>query len=179
MGDERGGEGQGRAKEETLIGSTHPTRNDEHWLMATALKTQRNSGSVKEFIDAIADEHRRKDARTVAALMQDVTGEKPAMWGTSMVGYGAYHYRYASGQQGDWPLVAFAPRKDSLTVYIMPGFQEYGALLEKLGPHKTGKSCLYIKSVDDVHLPTLKALVRQSVRHMKQVVKEKTRSASR
>jgi uncharacterized protein DUF1801 len=147
--------------------------------MATALKTQRNAGSVRQFLDAISDAGRRKDARTVAALMEDVTGEKPAMWGTNMVGYGSYHYKYASGQEGDWPLVAFAPRKDSLTLYIMPGFEEYGRLLEKLGRHKTGRSCLYIKSLDDVHMPTLKTLVRQSVRHMKQIVKEKTRSAAR
>jgi hypothetical protein len=131
--------------------------------MATALKTQRNAGSVKQFLDKVPDERRRDDARAVSALMEDVTGEKPAMWGTSMVGFGSYHYKYESGQEGDWPLVAFAPRKDSLTLYIMPGFKEYSGLLEKLGKHKTGRSCLYIKSLDDVHVPTLKTLVRQSV----------------
>jgi hypothetical protein len=142
--------------------------------MATALKTQRNAGSVKQFLDKVPDERRRDDARAVSALMEDVTGEKPAMWGTSMVGFGSYHYKYESGQEGDWPLVAFAPRKDSLTLYIMPGFKEYSGLLEKLGKHKTGRSCLYIKSLDDVHVPTLKTLVRQSVKHMKKMVKERT-----
>ena len=142
--------------------------------MASQLKTQRNSTSVKSFIDTVPDEQRRKDARAVSAIMQDVTGEKPAMWGTSIVGFGSYHYKYDSGQEGDWPLVGFSPRKDSLTLYIMPGFAEYGGLLEKLGKHKKGVSCLYIKSLDDVHVPTLKTLVRQSVKHMKKIVKERS-----
>jgi hypothetical protein len=141
--------------------------------MATALKTQKNKASVKDFLAKVPDERRRKDASAVSALMQEVTGEKPAMWGTSMVGFGSYHYKYDSGQEGDWPLVAFAPRKDSLTLYIMPGFAEYTDLLAKLGKHKTGRSCLYIKSLDDVHLPTLKTLVRQSVKHMQRMVKER------
>ena len=145
--------------------------------MATALKTQRNAGSVKQFLDKVPDERRRDDARAVSAIMEDVTGEKPAMWGTSMVGFGSYHYKYESGQEGDWPLVAFAPRKDSLTLYIMPGFKEYSGLLEKLGKHKTGRSCLYIKSLEEVHVPTLKTLVRQSVKHMKKIVKERTINA--
>jgi hypothetical protein len=143
--------------------------------MATTLKTQRHAGSVRQFLGNIPDERRRKDARAVSLLMEDITGEKPSMWGASMVGFGSYHYKYASGQEGDWPLVAFAPRKDSLTLYIMPGFAEYSDLLEKLGKHKTGRSCLYIKSLDDVHVPTLRTLVRQSVKHMKKTVKERTR----
>ena len=146
--------------------------------MATALKTQKNKTSVKEFLDKVPDERRKKDARAVSALMEEVTGEKPAMWGASMVGFGSYHYKYDSGQEGDWPMVAFSPRKDSLTLYIMPGFAEYTELLERLGKHKTGRSCLYIKSLDDVHLPTLKALVRQSVKHMQRIVKEKTKLKS-
>lgn len=141
------------------------------------LKTKRTRDSVKAFLDGVSDDRRRKDARTVLALMKDVTGEKPAMWGSSMVGFGSYHYRYASGQEGDWPLVAFSPRKQNLTLYIMPGFQGYGDLLAKLGAHKKGQSCLYLKSLEDVHLPTLKALVRQSVRHMKQVVKARSRAS--
>jgi hypothetical protein len=145
--------------------------------MASALKTQKNKASVKEFLDKVPDERRKKDARAVSALMEEVTGEKPAMWGASMVGFGSYHYKYASGQEGDWPMVGFSPRKDRLTVYIMPGFQDYGDLLEKLGPHKTGKSCLYIKSLNDVHLPTLKTLVRQSVKHMERIVKERTKKS--
>jgi len=141
--------------------------------MATQLKTQKNNASVKAFLDSVTDEKKRRDAFTVSGIMQDITGEKPAMWGKSLVGFGSYHYKYDSGQEGDWPLVSFSPRKDSLTLYIMPGFKAYGELLGKLGKHKKGMSCLYIKSLDDVHLPTLKTLVRQSVRHMKQIVKER------
>lgn len=143
--------------------------------MASTLKTQRTKAGVKAFLDQVPDEGRRKDAKTVAALMEDVTGEKPAMWGTSMVGYGSYHYKYESGQEGDWPLVAFSPRKANLTLYLMPGFKEYGDLLSKLGKHTKSVSCLYIKSLDDVHLPTLRTLVRQSVKHMKQIVKERAK----
>jgi hypothetical protein len=143
--------------------------------MATQLKTQRNDSSVKAFLDSVTDEKKRRDAFTVSGIMQDITGQKPAMWGTSMVGFGSYHYKYDSGQEGDWPLVGFSPRKDSLTLYIMPGFRDYGELLGKLGKHKKGMSCLYIKSLDDVHIPTLKILVRQSVKHMKQIVKERSR----
>ena len=141
--------------------------------MATQLKTQKNNASVKAFLDSVTDEKKRRDAFTVSGIMQDITGEKPAMWGKSLVGFGSYHYKYDSGQEGDWPLVSFSPRKDSLTLYIMPGFKAYGELLGKLGKHKKGMSCLYIKSLDDVHIPTLKTLVRQSVRHMKQIVKER------
>jgi hypothetical protein len=130
---------------------------------------------VKEFLAKVPDERRRNDAHAVSSMMEGITGEKPAMWGAGMVGFGSYHYKYDSGQEGDWPLVGFAPRKDSLTLYIMPGFKEYSGLLEKLGKHKSGVSCLYIKSLDDVHLPTLKTLVRQSVKHMKQIVKERTK----
>ena len=143
--------------------------------MAKALKTQRNSSSVKAFLDGVSDDRRRKDAVAVLALMKDITGEKPTMWGTSIVGFGSYHYKYASGQEGDWPLVGFSPRKDSLTLYIMPGFQEYTGLLDKLGKHRKGTSCLYIKSLDDVHLPTLKTLVRQSVKHMKKASKSENK----
>ena len=145
--------------------------------MSSQLKTQRTRASVKAFLDGVADEQKRKDAQAISVLMQDITGEKPEMWGTSMVGFGSYHYKYASGQEGDWPIVGFSPRKDSLTLYIMPGFRDYAELLEKLGKHRKGMSCLYIKSLDDVHLPTLKTLVRQSVRQMKKIVKERTKEA--
>jgi hypothetical protein len=142
--------------------------------MASQLKTQRNRSSVKAFLAGVADERKRRDAMAVSEIMQAITGEKPAMWGTSMVGFGSYHYKYDSGQEGDWPLVGFSPRKDSLTLYIVPGFKEYGELLRKLGKHKTGVSCLYIKSLEDIHVPTLKTLVRESVKHMKQMVKERS-----
>ena len=137
------------------------------------LKTQRNAASVKAFLDGVTDERKRKDARAVLALMAEVTGEKPAMWGTSIVGFGSYHYKGASGREGDWMLTGFSPRKDSLTLYFMSGFQQHGDLLAKLGKHKTSMGCLYIKSLDDVHLPTLKKLVRQSVKRTRKFEKEK------
>lgn len=146
--------------------------------MTSALKTQRNRSSVKEFLDGVPDERRKRDARAISLIMAEATGEKPAMWGSSIVGFGAYHYKYDSGQEGDWPLVGFSPRKDTLTLYIIPGFKEYGDLLGKLGKHKKGVSCLYIKSLDDVHVPTLKKLVRQSVKHMKRKVRSGKREAA-
>lgn len=130
-------------------------------------KTRKNKASVTEFINNVPDERRRKDCRTVMKIMKDVTKARPAMWGPSIVGYGSYHYRYASGREGDWPLVGFSPRKQNLTLYIMSGFSRYGALMKKLGKHKTGKACLYINSLDDIHVPTLKQLIKESVKHKK------------
>lgn len=135
------------------------------------LKTKRNDGSVTAFLNDIADEQRRRDAVAVMALMQQVTKAKPVMWGTSIVGFGEYHYKYASGREGDWFLAGFSPRKQNLTLYIMAGFAEYGDLLRKLGKHSTGGSCLYLKNLDDVHMPTLKKLVSGSVKHTKQTAK--------
>ncbi len=130
-------------------------------------KTRKTSASVDEFLAAIDDETRREDCRTVAELMRAATGAEPAMWGASIVGFGKYHYKYASGREGDWFLAGFSPRKEALTLYIMPGFSDYDALMGKLGKFKTGKSCLYLKRLDDVDLPTLKRLIEESVRHMR------------
>lgn len=131
------------------------------------LKTSKNRASVKKFLEGIDNETRRKDAFKVLELMTKVTGEAPAMWGSAIVGFGSYHYKYASGREGDWMLVGFSPRKQNLVLYIMPGFSAYETLMEKLGKHKTGKSCLYINQLDDIHLPTLRKLVRESVKAMK------------
>jgi hypothetical protein len=103
--------------------------------------------------------------------MKQVTKAEPRMWGSSIVGFGSYHYKYESGREGDWFVTGFSPRKQNLTLYIMPGFESYGGLLGKLGKHKTGKSCLYVNTLEDVHLPTLKALIRQSVKHMNKTAK--------
>ena len=127
------------------------------------LKTQKNDAHVTEFLDGIANEQQRADAREVAALMQDVTGEPPAMWGASIVGFGSYHYKYASGREGDWMLTGFAPRKQALTLYIMSGFKGEEDLMERLGKYKTGKSCLYVKRLDDVDRDVLRQLVERSV----------------
>ena len=127
------------------------------------LKTQRTRASVAQFLNAIEDEGRRKDAKAVDRLMRELTGEKPAMWGTSIVGYGSYHDRYASGQEGDWPLTGFSPRKQALTLYIMDGFRERESLMKRLGKFKTGKSCLYLKRLEDVDRSVLAELVSKSV----------------
>ena len=130
------------------------------------LKTKRTDRSVKAFLNRIADDQKRRDAFTLLALMQEVTRAEPKMWGSSIVGFGSYHFKYESGREGDWFATGFSPRKQSLTLYIMPGFDRYSELMNKLGKHKIGKSCLYINTLDDIHLPTLKELVKQSVKHM-------------
>jgi hypothetical protein len=109
----------------------------------------------------------RDDCRAVAALMADVTGEPPRMWGDSIVGFGTYRYTYGSGRQGDWFLCGFAPRARNLTLYIMSGFAAYDSLMKRLGKHSTGKSCLYVKRLADVDQDVLRALVDQSVRYMR------------
>lgn len=133
----------------------------------SGLKTKANSGSVTAFLGSVGNEQRRKDAFELLALMKQVTGERPRMWGTSLVGFGSYHYCYQGGREGDWPLTAFSPRAQSLSVYIMPGFARYAALLDKLGKYTTGKSCLYLKRLDDVDRKVLERLVARSVADMK------------
>lgn len=130
-------------------------------------KTTATKASVSDFLARIDDEARRSDCTKIVALMEKVTGERPTLWGTSIVGFGKYHYRYDSGREGDFFLTGVSPRKDSLTLYITPGFDEHGALLGKLGKFKTGKSCLYIKKLADVDMKTLETLVARSVRQMR------------
>lgn len=127
------------------------------------LKTKKTKRSVSAFLNAVEDEQKRKDAKALDKIFREITGKKPAMWGSSIVGYGTYHYKYPSGQEGDWMRTGFSPRKQALTVYIMPGysFPDQQDLLAKLGPHKTGKSCLYIKRLSDVHIPTLKRIIKK------------------
>ena len=131
------------------------------------LKTKKTAASVKDFLNRVPEERKRKDSFALLKLMQEITGAKPAMWGPSIVGFGSYHYKYASGREADWPLAGFSPRKQNLTLYIMAGFDGYGELLGKLGKHKTGKACLYLNKLEDVDLSTLKELVRRSVEHMR------------
>src|SRR5687768_13174593 len=105
-------------------------------------KTRATEQSVDAFLEAVPDERRRRDCRTVLEMMRDVTKVEPKMWGPSIVGFGRYKYRYETGREGEWPVVGFSPRKTELTLYIMPGFGRYAELLGKLGKYKTGKSCL-------------------------------------
>lgn len=129
------------------------------------LKTQKNEASVPAFLDAIPDDARRRDCKTVAKLMRTITKALPKMWGASIVGYGSYEYRRANGEVGEWFLAGFAPRKNDLTLYVMSGFQGREALLKRLGKHKTGKACLYLKSLEDVDMDVLEELIRSSVAH--------------
>jgi hypothetical protein len=134
--------------------------------MAYELKTKVNDVSVEGFLDKVEDEKKRNDAFEVLKLMKEVTGEPPKMWGASIVGFGTYRYKYASGQEGDWMITGFSPRKTSLTLYIMPGFGRYEELMQKLGKYKTGKSCLYINKLTDVDVDVLKTLIKESVDYM-------------
>lgn len=131
------------------------------------LKTKKNDASVEEFLAGIPQARRREDCRTVVEMMTKITGDEPAMWGTSIIGFGTYHYKYASGREGDWPITGVSPRKQSLTLYIMPGFDRYEELMGKLGKHKTGVSCLYVNKLEDIDLPTLRKLVTESVKYMR------------
>jgi hypothetical protein len=129
-----------------------------------ANKTVPTGADVDAFIDGVDHERRRQEARTVLAMMREITGEEPVMWGPSIIGFGSLHYRYDSGREGDMPAAAFSPRKAQLTVYI-DEFDEREELLGRLGPHSTGKSCLYIKRLDAVDIDVLRQLVAASYRH--------------
>jgi Domain of unknown function (DU1801) len=133
------------------------------------LKTKQNDASVEKFLNGVADEKKRNDCLTVLEIMKQVTSSEPKMWGTSIVGFGSYRYRYETGRELDWFLTGFSPRKQALTLYFMPGFKGQGELLKKLGKHKTGKGCLYIKRIEDIDLSTLKKLIQQSVAHITKI----------
>ena len=130
-------------------------------------KTRPTRASVTAFMSAIGDPGMRADARKVAAMMRRATGKRATMWGPAIVGYGSYHYRYDSGREGDSMITGFAPRKQALTVYIMPGFSHFGDLMSKLGKYKTGKSCLYIKRLADIDEAVLERLIVESVKYMR------------
>ena len=125
-------------------------------------KTVPTDASAEEFVAGVAKPVRRQDAQTLLELMSRVTGQEPVMWGSSIVGFGSYHYRYASGREGDAPAVGFSPRSAATTVYLMDGFEKRGALLERLGPHSLGASCLYLKRLEQIDLDVLEELVRAS-----------------
>jgi hypothetical protein len=132
-------------------------------------KTKATNASVENFLNSIPDEKKRQDAFRVLELMQDITKEKAIMWGSSMVGFGSYHYKYASGHEGDTFLTGFSPRKQDLTIYINTGFEPHKDLMEQLGKYKTGKVCLYIKKLDDIKLPVLKKLIKASYAQTKKL----------
>lgn len=130
------------------------------------LKTKLNDASVADFLNAVKDEQARADCWAIVELMQKVTKAEPKMWGANIVGFGMYTYKYASGRTGDWPMVGFSPRKQNLTLYVMGGFEDHDELMEKLGKFTCGKSCIYIKRLSDLHVPTLKKLLKASIKHI-------------
>ncbi|MFX1568673.1 MAG: DUF1801 domain-containing protein [Promethearchaeota archaeon] len=132
------------------------------------LKTRPNKKNVKEYLNNVENKRRREDSLEILKIMKEVTKEEPVMWGDSIIGFGKYHYKYASGREAEWLATGFSPRKQSLTVYIMNGFDKYNELLGKLGKHKTGKSCLYINKLEDINIPVLKQLIIESMKYIKE-----------
>lgn len=133
------------------------------------LKTKPTEENPSKFLKGIEDDQKRSDCLELLALMEAITGKKPKMWGTSIVGFGNYHYKYDSGREGDYFVTGFSPRKQNLTIYIMPGFTRYEAVMSKIGKYKTGKSCLYIKKLDDIDRDLLRELISQSVKDMAEI----------
>lgn len=130
------------------------------------LKTKVNDGDVLKFLNSVENDKRKEDALVILDIMKKKTGEEAKMWGKSIVGFGSYSYKYASGHEGEWMAIGFSPRKQSLTLYIMPGFERYDELMKNLGKYKTGKSCLYINKLEDVNLKILEELISASYEHM-------------
>ena len=135
--------------------------------MAT-LKTQPSEQNVMAYLDQIEDPQQKEDALSILEMMKGISKEPPKMWGDSMVGFGSYHYKYASGREGDWFLTGFSPRKKQISLYIMAGFEAHEDLLKNLGKYKTGKSCLYIKKLSDIDKEVLEKLIRKSVEYMRE-----------
>lgn len=129
-------------------------------------KTKPTKASVDKFIDAQEKESVRDDCRTLVKIMQEISGEPPVMWGTAIVGFGTYTYVYSSGRSGDWPMLAFSPRKANITVYLMGGLKGKEDLLKKLGKHKAKGVCLHVKALEGLHQPTLKKLIKDSYKHV-------------
>jgi len=134
--------------------------------MMSGLKTKENDGDISAFIATVDNQQKQEDSYALIKMMETITGSNAKMWGTSIIGFGKYHYQN-TGKGGSWPIVGFSPRKSNLSLYIMPGFSDYQPLMDKLGKHKTGKSCLYINKLADVDLDVLNALISSSVEHMR------------
>ena len=129
------------------------------------MATHQTDASAEMFLAQVPDDRRREDARRLCAMMRDITGEPPAMWGASIIGFGSYHYRYASGREGDSALAGFSPRSQHLVIYLVGEFEtRHQSALARLGPHKTGKGCLYLRRLDDVDHDALRELIDRSVR---------------
>lgn len=131
------------------------------------LKTKPRKVSVPAFLKSVEHETRRRDAKVIKEMMTRITGEKPKIWGDTIVGFGSYHYKYESGREGDWMLTGFSPRKSAMSLYIMPGYGEFDEIISRLGKHKTGKACLYINKLKDIDMAVLEELVTKSVAWMR------------
>jgi uncharacterized protein YdhG (YjbR/CyaY superfamily) len=130
------------------------------------LKTKPNKASVEKFLNSIKDEKKREDSFEILKLMKQITKAEPEMWGSSIISFGNYHYKYASGREGDWFLTGFSPRKQSLTLYLMTYLEKNKDILKKLGKYKTGKGCLYINKLEDVDMKVLKELITTSIKKL-------------
>lgn len=129
-------------------------------------KTRKTNASVEDFLNSVADQRKRQDCFVLVDLMREITGSEPSMWGDSIVGFGGYLQTYSTGKEYEWPVTGFSPRKQSLTLYIMSGFEQYDELLDRLGKHTTSKACLYIKRLSDVDMAVLREMIELSVAHM-------------
>lgn len=138
-----------------------------------ANKTRPTNKSTAEFIKSIDDPQKRKDCQAIAKMMRAATGKRAKMWGDTIVGFGEYHYKYDSGREGDFMVTGLSPRKQNITIYIMPGFKKYEAILKKLGKYKNSVSCLYIKRLSDVDENVLRKLIERSVKDMQKMYKTK------
>ena len=137
------------------------------------LKTKENKASVSKFLQTVDDQQKRADCKAIAKMMRAATGKPARMWGAAIVGFDKYDYQYASGRSGTFMITGFAPRAQNIAVYIMPGFSKFGGLMKKLGKHKTGKSCLYIKTLADVDENVLEKLIGESVTEMRRIYGKK------
>ena len=140
-------------------------------------KTVSTDASVNTFVERIKDKTRRDEVRKVMAVLRRATKSKPKMWGSSIIGFGSYHFKYTTGREGDWFLTGLSPRKGNLTIYILPGLHLHAENLQALGKFTTGKSCIYVKSLDDIHLPTLEKMARQAVADIKDEIESRTSSS--
>jgi hypothetical protein len=131
------------------------------------LKTKLNDDSVEDFLNAVENEQQRADSFALLKMMEEISGEPARMWGANIVGFGTYHYVYASGREGDWMLSGFSPRKSSMSVYLMAGFEQLGDELSSLGKHKVGKGCLYVKKLADIDEKVLRKMIKKSIVIMK------------
>jgi len=155
------------------LSSLGKRRNE--WCKMADLKTRPNDGSVSDFLNGVEDDGKRRDCFELIDLMKEISGTEPQMWGSSIVGFGDYHYCYDSGREGDWFQVGFSPRKQALTIYLMTGISRYSEILDRLGKHRTGKGCLYVKRLSDVDRDALRELLTKSVEHASRSSATRTR----